>query len=272
MKLRYTDRNWTILPTLERKNEMRESRRKEMADYIAHKQSASMHELCEVFGASINTVRADVAFLEQTGAVEKVYGGVRSLLQQEIPLFDQRAQLRTEPMLQIARAAVGFLSDGDTLFVDAGTTTMHLLELIPEDMHLTVITGNLHLVSRAYLCPNVELIVLPGSVNRRTNSVSDVSTLEFLRRYHFIKAVMAATGLSPDGRLNVSSYLDYEIKHRAVEQSEQCLLLCDSAKYGAAGLLSYATLADMSRLITDAACPEELRSLCEECGTALTIA
>lgn len=250
---------------------MRDDRRKEMADYIARRQSASMRELCEVFGASINTVRADVAFLEQTGAVEKVYGGVRSLLQQEIPLFDQRAQLRTEQKLRIARAAVSFLEDGDTLFIDAGTTTMHLLDLIPEEMHLTVITGNLHLISRAYLCPHVELIVLPGSVNRRTNSVSDVSTLEFLRRYHFIKAIMATTGLSADGGLNVSSYLDYEIKHRAVEQSEQRILLCDSAKFGAAGLLSYATLADISRLVTDEGCPAALREACEKSGTELYV-
>ena len=251
---------------------MRENRRKEMADYIARRQTATMHELCRVFGASMNTVRADVAFLAETGAVEKVYGGVRSAMPPEIPLFDQRAQLRTDAKLLIARAAVSFIEDGDTLFIDAGTTCMHLLDLLGDEMHVTVITGNLHLIGQAYLKPNVELIVLPGSVNRRTNSVSDVSTLEFLRRYHFIKALMATTGLSADGQLNVSSYLDYEIKHRAIEQSEQRILLCDSAKFGAAGLLSYASLSDFSRLITDAACPNELRKLCEQSGTALTIA
>ncbi len=114
--------------------------------------------------------------------------------------------------------------------------------------------------------------MLPGALNRRTNSVSDVSTLDFLGRYHFGKALMAATGLSADGKLNVSSYLDHEIKHLAVQQSDHRILLCDSAKYGSAGLMSYASLKDMDRLITDSLCSPELRALCRSFGTLLEIA
>ena len=251
---------------------MRENRRKEIAAYISRQRSASMQELCEVFGVSINTIRADIAFLEKTGTVEKVYGGVRSVLQQEIPLFTQRAGQNSEAKLAIARAAAALLEDGDTLFVDAGTTTMHLLSVLPQDIRLTVVTGNLYLIGQACTRPNIELVVLPGCVNRRTNSVSDVSTLEFLGRHHFIKALMAATGLSADGKLNVSSYLEYEIKQTALRQSEQRILLCDAAKFGAAGLLSYGSLQEMDRLITDSSCPEALKALCAEGGTALTIA
>lgn len=251
---------------------MRDNRRKEIAAYISRQQFASMNELCEVFRVSMNTIRADVAFLERTGTVEKVYGGVRSVLQQEIPLFTQRAQLHADAKQSIVRAAADFLQDGDTLFVDAGTTTMNLLTYLPPERRLTVITGNLHLIAQANSRPNVDLVVLPGCVNRRTNSVSDVSTLEFLGRHHFIKALMAATGLSADGKLNVSSYLEYEIKQLAVRQSEQRILLCDSAKLGATGLLSYASLEDIDDLITDVSCPEALRALCEKSRTRLHLA
>lgn len=250
---------------------MRDSRRKEIASYIARRGSVSMTELCEIFHVSMNTIRADVAFLEKTGTVEKVYGGVRSVLQQDIPLFGQRAQLRTEAKLAIAREAVSLIAEGDTLFVDAGTTTMHLIDLLPQELHATIVTGNLYIISQAFKKPNLDLIVLPGALNRRTNSVSDVSTLEFLGRYHFVKALMATTGLSSDGKLNVSSYLDFEIKRLAVQQSEQRILLCDSAKFGANGLISYASLAEMHRLITDSRCPAELRALCARCGTTLDI-
>ena len=250
---------------------MRDNRRKEIAAYISRQQFASMTELCDVFHASINTIRADVAFLEKTGTVEKVYGGVRSVLQQEIPLFTQRAQLHTDAKLAIVHAAAELLQDGDTLFVDAGTTTMNLLGFLPPERRLTIVTGNLHLIEQANTRPNVEIVVLPGCVNRRTNSVSDVSTLEFLSRHHFIKAIMATTGLSSDGKLNVSSYLEYEIKQLAVRLSEQRILLCDSAKFGDMGLLSYASLDDIDDLITDSACPDALRSLCERSNTRLHI-
>ena len=251
---------------------MRDNRRKEIAAYISRQKFASMTELCEVFHASINTIRADIAFLQETGTVEKVYGGVRSVLQQEIPLFTQRAQLHSEAKYAIVRAAAELLQNGDTLFVDAGTTTMGLLECLPPERRLTIVTGNLHLIGQANLRPNIELVVLPGCVNRRTNSVSDVTTLEFLGRHHFAKALMATTGLSSDGRLNVSSYLEYEIKQLALRQSEQRILLCDSAKFGATGLLSYGSLNDIDLLITDGSCPDALRELCAGSETALQIA
>jgi len=253
-------------------SEMRDNRRKEIAAYISRQQFASMNELCDTFHVSMNTIRADVAFLEQTGTVEKVYGGVRSVLRQEIPLFTQRAQLHADMKLAIVSAAAELLDDGDTLFVDAGTTTMNLLGLLPPERRLTVVTGNLHLISQANARPNIEIVVLPGCVNRRTNSVSDVSTLEFLGRHHFAKALMATTGLSSDGKLNVSSYLEYEIKQLALRQSERRILLCDSSKFGARGLLSYGSLADIDVLITDGSCPDALRELCARSETALKIA
>lgn len=249
---------------------MRDSRRKEIAAYIARRREATMKELCSAFRVSMNTVRADIAFLERTGTVEKVYGGVRSVARQEIPVFTHRTLIKPDAKLAIARAAARFIEAGDTLFIDAGTTTMNVLDSLPRDIRLTVVTANLHIISRAVEMPGVDLIVLPGSLNRRTNSLSDVSTLEFLGRYHFAKALMAATGLSSDGKLNVSSYLECEIKQLAVRQSERRILLCDGGKFGAAGLLSYAELSDMDRLITDAPSPAALRSLCESCGVALT--
>ena len=248
---------------------MRDNRRKEMAAFIAKHQSVTMTELCNEFHVSINTIRADVASLTESGIAEKIYGGVRSTMQQEVPLFTQRTKMHPDAKFAIARAASELVENGDTLFVDAGTTTMHLLTFIPPEKHVTIITANLHIIGQAYSRPNAEIIVLPGIINRRTNSLADISTLEFLGRYNFAKAFMAATGLSSDGKLNVKSYIDYEIKKLAIRQSEIHYLLCDSSKFGANGLMSYANLSDIDKLITDDPCPEGLKKLCSQTGTEL---
>ena len=250
---------------------MRSSRRKDIAAYIARHRSVTMTELCEVFDVSMNTIRADVAFLTSTGTVEKIYGGVRSVPQLEVPLFAQRTAIRPEAKLAIARAAAGMFRDGDSVYIDAGTTAMHVIDMISPDSHVTIITGNLYVVNQASLRQNIELIVLPGILNRRTNSVADVSTLEYLGRYNFSKAVLGTTGLSYEGGLNVSSYLECEVKRKALQQSTERILLCDSSKYGSTGLISYASLADITRLITDSSCNDALRRLCAEKDTQLTV-
>ncbi len=250
---------------------MKDTRRKQMAALIARKQAATMEELCEAFHVSMNTVRADVAHLVQTGAVEKVYGGVRSAVQQQVPLFTQRTGLWAEEKRRIASRAEGVIRDQDTIFLDAGTTTVQLLDSLDPGKHVTILTGNLAAAARAYSLPNVELIMLPGSLNRRTNTVADVSTLEFLGRYRCAKAFMGASGVSADGRLNVSSYIEYELKKLAVHQSEHAYLLADGSKFSGSGLMSYGSLTDMSEVFTDRRCPGHIRDLCVRHGVPLRI-
>lgn len=251
---------------------MKDDRRKRMEALVAQREAVTMEELREAFGVSMNTIRSDVAYLTDTGAVEKVYGGVRAVQRQEVPLFTQRAQLHTEEKRRIAQCAQDRIEDGDTLYVDAGTTAMHLIDCLDPGKHVTIVTGNLYVVHQAYDKPHVELIVLPGVMNRRTNSVADVSTLEFLGRYQFAKAFMGASGVSPEGRLNVSTYIEYELKKLAAAQSRQTWLLLDSGKFGESSLMSYGALEDMTEVITGPGCPEECRELCAKKNVKLTLA
>lgn len=250
---------------------MKDNRRKQIEALVARREAVTMEELRAEFGVSMNTIRSDVAYLTETGAVEKVYGGVRSVHRQEVPLFTQRTQLRTEEKRRVARRAQELIEDGDTLYIDAGTTTMHLIDFLDPAKHVTIVTGNLYVVRQAYDKPHVELIVLPGAMNRRTNSVSDVGTLEFLGRYQFAKAFMGASGVSPEGRLNVSTYIEYELKKLAVARSRQTWLLLDSGKFGGGSLMSYGVLEDMTGLITAPPCPEEIRDCCRRKNVGLTI-
>ena len=55
---------------------MRTKRIDEIELYIREKKSVSLDTLCEVFNVSKNTIRRDIATLEQSGKIKKVYGGV----------------------------------------------------------------------------------------------------------------------------------------------------------------------------------------------------
>ncbi len=243
---------------------MKSARRKQMEKLIFQRETITMEELRQTFGVSMNTIRSDVAFLVSSGTVEKVYGGVRALVHQEVPLFTQRMALYPESKQCIARRAEELIEDQDVIYIDAGTTTMYLIDCLDPAKHVTVITRNLYTISRAYDLPNVELIVLPGTMDRRTNSVADGSTLEYLGRYHYSKAFMGVSGISTDGRLNVSNYNEYELKKLAIQQSRECFLLADSGKFGGTSLMSYGSLDIMTGIFTDRHCPEEVRVFCGE--------
>lgn len=251
---------------------MKEERRKQMGDMIAKHHSVSMEQLRQTFGVSMNTVRSDVAYLINTGAVEKIYGGVRVNDHKPVPLFTSRADLHPQQKLQIARLAETLIQDGDIVFIDAGTTTMHLIDCLDNRKHITIVTANLYVIQKAFAKENVKLVVLPGALNRRTNSASDVSTLEYLSRYQFNKAFMGVSGVSQDGMLNVSTYIEYELKRTALSHSDETYLLVDASKFGGTGLMSYGKLEDMRCVITDSDCPETVKEYCKKHSLPLTLA
>ena len=128
---------------------MKDDRRKRIEALVSQRDTVTMEELRDAFGVSMNTVRSDVAYLVGAGAVEKIYGGVRAVQRQEAPLFTQRTQLRTEEKRRVARRAQELIEDGDTLYIDAGTTTMHLIDFLDPAKHVTIVTGNLYVVRQA---------------------------------------------------------------------------------------------------------------------------
>lgn len=234
---------------------MKEERRKQMEALIARRQSITMEELCAHFGVSMNTVRADVAYLVESGSAEKIYGGVRARAKKQVPLFSSRAKENPERKRSIARVAETLIRDGDLLFLDNGTTTMHLIDFLSPAKRVTVVTGSLHVISRAATLENVKLIVLPGTLDRRTNSLTDLGTQEFLSRFRFTKAFMGVTEVSGDGRLNVSTYQEFLVKRTALAQSREKILLADGSKFQGSGLMAYGSLEDMTVLVTDDTCP-----------------
>lgn len=249
---------------------MKDQRRKEMERLITERQSMTMKELCSTFGISINTARADIAYLIKAGAVTKVYGGVKCNRPKQVSLFSSRATQNASIKQQIAKKAAELIVEGDIIYVDSGTTTMHILEYIPDDLHITIVTPSLYIISNVFNRPNIKLIVLPGILNRRTNSLADASTFTELAKYHHSKAFMGASGVTEDGKLSVSSYLEYEIKRTAVAQSKQSFLLVDSSKFGESNLMSYGTLDQMSQIITDVHVPGFCRDYCFEHHILLT--
>lgn len=241
---------------------MKEERRKQMGDLVARVQRLSMEQLRDHFGVSMNTIRADVAYLVQTGAVEKVYGGVRAAEYKQVPLFESRALEHAAHKRRIAAAAADLIDDRDIIFIDAGTTTMHLIDRLDSTKRVTIVTANLYVIQKAAEKENVNLIVLPGVLNRRTNSLADTATLEYLTRYRFNKAFMGVSAVSEEGNLNVSTYMEYEIKRTALKQSRSCYLLVDSGKFSGTGLMSYGSVMDMDTIITDQNCPKFAKELC----------
>ncbi len=251
---------------------MKADRILEMERYVLQKGAATMEELREYFDISMNTVRRDVAELLKRGMLEKVYGGVCARKnEQSLTPYDVRRRGSEEAKAAIGKRAAELVSDGDIIFIDSGTTTLHMIDHLQDKRELTIITNNLEAVNRALPYENITIIALPGQVRRKTHSFTGDDAVRYLRRFNVRIAFMASTGLSSHGVTN-SSPMEYEIKKCAVESAEKTVLLISQAKFGVTGLMTFAQLADFDVLVTDEMPSPADQARVQESGAQLIVA
>lgn len=237
---------------------MKTSRLLEMEKYILSSQSVDMDTLCKVFDVSMNTVRRDVADLLKRGTVEKVYGGVcaKKSGEQTLTPFDVRKIAHEDAKIKIGSLAATLVNQGDIIFIDSGTTTLHMVNSLRDKQDLTVVTNNLEAINLLLPLNNVTVISLPGVLRRKTNSFTGTETARALRSYNIRLAFMASTGVTHDGVTN-SSIQEFDVKRAALEGCVHAILLLSANKFGEAGLMTYARLSDFEAVITDKLPPKE---------------
>lgn len=229
---------------------MKESRIKEMADYIGKHTNVSIDQLSKRFEISIYTVRRDIEELVQRGIATKRYGGV-SINQSNSQLieFHDRNTINTEEKHKISKKAASLIKEGDIVFIDAGTTTMYIPDYV-EDMDITVVTNNIYVISKLSMKVNIKLIVLGGAVDKRTNSIFGIETIQFLKNINITKSFLGCTGVSNNFNITNYTVIEAELKKMCLNNSNESYLLADSTKFGISSLVTYGSLTQLKAIIT----------------------
>lgn len=254
-----------------------EERQQAIAQLVGQEGRLSVVQLSEKFGVTTETVRRDLSTLERLGLIRRVHGGAvpASSLRVIESGVSERDQVNTAAKEAIALAAVRFLPPaGGTIALDAGSTTMKLVSVLPRDHRLTVVTHAVPLASRLAGLPQVELHLLPGRVRRTTQAAVGSATVAALEDLRVDVAFVATNNLSLGHGLTTPDPDEAATKRALVRAGRRRVLLADSGKVDEDGdcEVRFARLADIDVLVTDAALGQEQRRGIEDAGTEVVVA
>ena len=224
---------------------MKVSRLNSIEQYVISRETVSIDELCEVFGVSKNTIRRDLNELEQRGHITKVYGGVTATVPSGAVPTPIRSGLNQIDKSLIGRLAAEEVADGDTIFIDSGTTTLCLLRFLVAKKRITIITHS-----------------LGGIYSPTTDSFVGLSAIEALSTMRINKAFMGATGVSLTAGMTNTTFLEAEIKRAVVHRADNIYGMVDSSKIGKEAIVTFCHLKDLTAFITDCEPPKEYVDLC----------
>ncbi len=240
-----------------------DERQARIAEHVSVHGRARIGELAELFGVTEPTIRKDLTALQEQGLLKRTHGGALAIH----PNIDRELTGRqtTNPSAKeaIARACLGLLRDGDSVFLDSGTTVEALARALAQDtrgLRLSVLTSSLGVALSLADVRDIDCVLLGGQVRRVDGSLVGPLALENLQRFTFSVAFLGVSGFSELG-VSVGSLAEAAIKEAVIERARSVVVPMDRTKVGATDFARICALDEVDVVVMDATTPA-VRELC----------
>ena len=208
-------------------------RRHKILELLQEEGSARVRELGILFKVSEPTIRQDLEKLDEQGFVTREHGGafLRTVTQQVSSLSLQHME-NLEKKAAIAKRAAEYVSAGDRIILDSGSTMTELAKCLAGVENLTVITNALNIALIMGANPSCELMVTGGEFKAPTLSLTGDKAASFFQNIFVDKLFLATGGISPSFELTYPGFNDIPVKNAMIQVARETYLLADSTKLG----------------------------------------
>ena len=231
-------------------------RQKEVLARIEAKGFITLEALAEMFSVSMQTVRRDVIAMHEAGLIERfhggagVKGGVKGGVWVDRMDHGQKRMIGRGEKRRIAEYVADLVPDGAFVYLDVGTTTEAVAELLALKPFLYVVTNSLH-VAAAFDPVRHDVRMLPGRLSGADGSVTGEDTVLALRALRPDFAFISCSAIEPAG-----SVMDFDtgkiaVKRMAMSVARKAYLLATTDKFGKTARVEIADRADFNDIITE---------------------
>ncbi|MCW3059412.1 MAG: DeoR family transcriptional regulator [Capsulimonas sp.] len=240
-------------------------RQREIAMIVDRERGVRVTQLAQQFQVADETIRRDLEKLEAEGKLVRSHGGAMAAQHggREATTIERAVSFVPEKAA-IARRAVGWIEEGDTVMVDASSTALHLVHLIP-DIPLTVLTNSLQACNVLGERKNIRVVCTGGTLATASLSFIGSRAEQMLSDYHVNHLFLSCTGIDFEFGLSDVNEAQASIKERMLAISDHSYLLVNKSKFGVRSLRRFGTLNDIKTVVTvedlDPAIIMELRNL-----------
>jgi DeoR family fructose operon transcriptional repressor len=204
-------------------------------------------------GVAVETIRRDLNQLEAHGLLRRVHGGAIPVerVGYEGGLADRAAAMSDEKV-RLSKAATDLVDDAESIYLDEGSTVQWIVEWLPVDRPLTVVTNALPTAVALAARPNVTLFVLGGRVRNHTLGAVDHWATGMLGDLAIDLAYLGTNGISLARGLTTPDPAVAAVKGAAVRAARRSILLADHTKFGVESFCRFARVRDLEAIVTDA--------------------
>lgn len=228
-----------------------EQRFQRILQILRQQEVVSVSQLAQMLQTSESTVRRDIAVLDEQGRAKRVYGGVaaiREAVQTAEADIDTKSVLHVPEKQQIARYAAGTIHDRDFVYIDAGTTTLAMIDYITAQKAVYVTNGIAH--AKQLIRKGFTAYVTGGQLRLVTEAIVGAESVASIQKYNFTKCYMGTNGIDIQRGFTTPDIDEALIKSEAIKRSYVSFVLADHSKFKQVSAVCFGSL-ENSCVITD---------------------
>ncbi|MEI2299045.1 DeoR/GlpR family DNA-binding transcription regulator [Ensifer sp. MJa1] len=217
-------------------------------------------EIAAELHVSEDTIRRDLREMAAAGLCERVYGGALPVVPAAHRTLVERVAMAPERKAALARAAVGLIKPGMTVFLDAGSTNLAIAQLIEPEQRVTVVTNTPLIAAALMEKPGVDLILLGGPLNRAVGAAISARAQRDAELLRPDLCFLGTCGADAQLGLTAIYFEDAEFKRLIAQQSRRLVVAITNDKLGTAAAHGIVDIDGKATLLLEADAPAEHRA------------
>ena len=236
-----------------------EVRRQKILDILHQNGKVSVAAISRELGTTPVTIRSDLTALEQEGLLIRVQGGA------VLPPRNKCSQAacvvsNIEEKKRIASTVAGMIRDGDTLFMNSGTTTEYVASALEIRTNLNIVTNSLAVATILGEIPSFRVILVGGEINAQYGFTYGGDALSQLEKYKANLAILSVDGISTSCGITTRHVEEAMVDRMMIANASNAWIVADHTKIEHAGFAQVCDNLDGITVVTDSSNTDDLAS------------
>lgn len=235
-----------------------EERKSKILNSLNRHGKVKVSDLSQEYEVSEVTIRRDLQELEEEELIKRVHGG--AVLNDNIkfePTFSEKIDKFYDEKESIGKLAASMIVDGDTIALDAGTTTLSIARHITA-RNITVLTNSVDIAYELAKKQEVEVIVTGGTLRWETRAMVGPVADNTLKNFRVDKAFIGTNAICITNGLSTPNIIEANTKREIIKIAKQTIVVCDHTKFSTVSFAKIVELDSVDIIITDNQLHKEL--------------
>lgn len=232
------------------------SRQQAILQYVNDIRRVSVADLARNTGVSEVTIRQDLNLLEKRNYLKRIHGYAVALESDDV---DARMMIHFTLKQKLAAYAASLVNDGETIFIENGSTNALLARYLAERKRVTLVTVSTY-IAHLLKETDCDVILMGGLYQKRSETMVGPLTRQCIQQVYFNKAFLGIDGFHPETGFTGRDMMRADIANTVLAKGVENIVLTDSSKFGQINPNPLQPTHAINRVITDYRLSDEYRN------------